>query len=141
MAFEADIIVSTVDGLALVVEAKVALPDLQQAEQQLKDYMVQMQCPVGMLVTPERLWLYRDSYLSRASQSVELVGEFDAREVWRDAPPLEGVQFEAFVQRWLEQLGQQPMQRMPKNLREALQEYVLPAVRGGEIRAAHPRYL
>ncbi|HXB68418.1 MAG TPA: hypothetical protein VNY05_09250 [Candidatus Acidoferrales bacterium] len=140
MAFQADIIVTTPDGVLLVVEAKVTQPNLERAEEQLKQYMVGMQCPVGLLITPERMWLYRDSYTSRSPQSVQRVGEFDLESLWQQPPPSQGESFERFVQQWLENLAAQPIEQLPNPLQEALREYVLPAVTSGDVRAAHPRY-
>jgi len=43
MAFQPDIIITTRDGVSLVVEAKVNLPNLECSEEDLKQYMVSMQ--------------------------------------------------------------------------------------------------
>ena len=82
MAFQPDILITTRDGVTLVVEANVALPNLECAEEDLKQYMVSMQCPTGILITPSRMWLYRDSYATRSPQSIR-VGEFSLARVWR----------------------------------------------------------
>jgi hypothetical protein len=140
MAFQPDIIITTPDGIALVVEAKVTVPNLQRTEEDLKRYMVGMSCPIGLLITPERMWLYRDSYTTRSPQSIHRVGEFDLKPLWRQAPPSQAAPFELFVQQWLEDLNTQSTKELPIELREALREYVLPAVTSGEVRAAHPRY-
>jgi hypothetical protein len=140
MAFAPDILITAPEGVSLVVEAKVALPDLERTEEQLKRYMIGMQCEVGLLITPDRIWLYRDSFTARSPQSIQRVGEFDPRPLWPQPPPSEALSFERFVQRWLEDLPNQTAAEAPSALREALEEYVLPAVRGGDVRAAHPRY-
>ena len=142
MAFEPDILVTTPGEpqVTLVVEAKTHVPDLEHVEAGLKQYMVGMQCPVGVLITPEHLWLYRDFYTSRAPDSVRRVGDYDLTTVWRQLPPAQESQFEAFVQNWLEDLARAPLSRLPKDLRDALREYIIPAIAGGDIRAAHPRY-
>ena len=139
MAFQPDIIVTTPDGVSLVVEAKVTLPNLERTEEGLKQYMVGMQCPVGLLITPERMWLYRDSYTSRSPESVEFVGEFNLESLWQQ-PPQSQRAFEMFVQQWLENLAGQLNSELPNPLREALGEDVLPAVTSGDVPAAHPRY-
>lgn len=141
MAFQPDIIVTTPDGITLVAEAKVYLPNLERTEEELKQYMVGMQCPIGLLITPERMWIYRDSYTTRSPQSVQRVGEFNVRPLWRQPPPSEAAGFEVFVQRWLEDLASEPAGQAPKELRVALQDYVLPALADGDVRAAHPRYV
>src|SRR5437762_1695493 len=107
MTFRPDIVINTPEGTTLVVEVKMHLPNLRGTEDGLKRYMVGMQCPVGLLVTPERIWLYRDSYSSRTPESVELVGVFDAKSLWRQPPPLDEVRFEVFVQDWLRDLTEQ----------------------------------
>jgi hypothetical protein len=140
MAFQADIIITTSDRIELVVEAKVTLANLEQTEEELKQYMVGMQCPLGLLITPERMWLYRDFYTSRSPESVQRIGEFNVKSMWRQPPPSQGTQFEIFVQQWLEGLAYQPTKELPSALREALREYILPAIRSGEVRAGHPRY-
>jgi DNA anti-recombination protein RmuC len=40
MAFQPDIIVTTPNGVLLVVEAKVTQPNLERAEEQLKQYVL-----------------------------------------------------------------------------------------------------
>jgi len=140
MAFQPDILISTPDGITLVVEAKVTLPNLEATEEQLKQYMVSMQCPIGLLITPKFMRLYKDSYTTRSTRSVQRVGVFDLAELWREPPPSQGARFEMFVQQWLEDLPKQPAKEVPDELREALREYILPAVTSGEVRAAHPRY-
>ena len=61
MAFEPDIIITTPDGRLMVIEAKVTMNDLPRTEEALKRYMVGMQYPFGLLITPEKGWVYRDS--------------------------------------------------------------------------------
>jgi hypothetical protein len=142
MPFQPDILVTSADeprGVTLVIEAKVNLPDLERTEAQLKQYMVHMQCPIGMLITPERMWLYRDSYSTRAPDSIKRVGEYNIKSLWREPPPTEGTLFEVFVQHRLEDLAKTPAQGLPGDLREALREYILPAIATGDVRAAHPR--
>ena len=140
MAFQPDIIITTPDGIILVIEAKVYVSNLERTEEDLKQYMFGMQCPVGLLITPERMWLYRDSYTTRSPQSVQRVGEFDPKPLWQQPPPSQGAAFEMFVQQWLEDIGKLPGRDLPNELREAIREYVLPAVTAGDVRAAHPRY-
>jgi hypothetical protein len=140
MAFQPDILITTPEGMALVVETKVTLTDLKRTEQDIKEYMVRMSCPIGLLITPERMWLYRDSYTTRSPESVLRIGEFNAKPLWQEPLPLTNEAFELFVQKWLEDLAGRPTDELPQKLREALRDHILPAVVGGEVRAAHPRY-
>jgi hypothetical protein len=94
MAFEPDIIVTGPDGPIMVIEAKVALKDLPRTEEALKRYMVAMQYPFGLLITPEQGWVYRDSYSSLSPTSVERVEAFDSAIIWRQTPPREPLEFE-----------------------------------------------
>lgn len=148
MPFEPDVIVTASEGLgvSLVVEVKLSLANKSQAEEQLKRYMVSMRCPVGLLITPERLWIYNDSYSAPGLGSVELVGEFPLfglRVVQLDADAFpRGPEFalERAVQRWLEGLStESERQKLPPDLREAVEEYVVPALNEGQVRAAGPR--
>jgi hypothetical protein len=141
MPFEPDIVVTIPgeSGVTLVVDAKTALPDLKETELGLKRYMYLLQCPTGLLVTPDRMWVYQDLYTSRSPESVALVGDFNLKPVWENPPPTQETGFETFVQHWLEDLPGQPAEHLPKDLRNAVREYILPAVVHGEVRAAHPR--
>ena len=139
MAFEPDIIINTPDGRVMVIEAKVALHDQPRTEEALKRYMVGMQYPFGLLITPEKGWLYRDSYSSLSPASVRQVEEFDSARMWHQNPPRKGREFEAFVQQWIENLADFPAESLPPELKDVVQAYVLPAIAAGEVRAAHPR--
>ena len=139
MAFEPDIIVTTPDNRIMVIEAKVAMNDLARTEEALKRYMVAMQYPFGLLITPERGWVYRDSYANLSPASVQRVEEFDSTPIWRENPPRSPRDFEAFVQRWIEDLADFPTQSLSPQFKDIVQGYVLPAIAAGEVRAAHPR--
>ena len=139
MAFEPDIIITTPDGRIMVIEAKVSMNDLPHTEEALKRYMVAMQYPFGLLITPEKGWVYRDSYSSVSPTSVRQVEVFDSTPIWRQNPPREPLEFEAFVQRWIEELGDFPTQSLPPQFKDIVQSYVLPAIAAGEVKAAHPR--
>ena len=123
----------------MVIEAKVTINDLPLTEEALKRYMIGMQYPFGLLITPEKGWVYRDSYSSLSTASVEQVEEFDSSRIWRQNPPGRELEFEAFVQQWIEDLTDFPTESLPPQLKEIVQGYVLPAIAGGEVRAAHPR--
>ncbi|MGA3242545.1 MAG: hypothetical protein ABSG03_40395 [Bryobacteraceae bacterium] len=140
LAFQPDIIVTGPDGVMLVVEAKASLPNIELSEERLKRYMSGMQCPTGVLITPEHIWVYRDLYTTRTPQSIQRVGDFDTKGLWQQSPPAEAALFEVFVQQWLQRLAQQPAQALPPDISGTFREYVVPAVMNGEVPAAHPRY-
>src|SRR5438067_12824722 len=135
MPFQPDIIVTGPDGVMLVLEVKTSLPNLRSSEEQLKQYMVGMQCPIGVLITPEHMWVYRDLYTSRTPDSIQRIGEFETKYLWRQPPPTDATAFESFVQQWLERLAHQHTEDLPRNVSEALSEYVVPAVTNGDVRA------
>jgi hypothetical protein len=139
MAFQPDILISTPDGRVMVIEAKVTMNDLPRTEGELKRYMVAMQYPFGLLITPEKGWVYRDSHFNFSPASIKQVEEFDSTRIWRQNPPREGLEFEAFVQQWIEDLADFPTESLPPQLKNIVQGYVLPAIAGGEVKAAHPR--
>jgi hypothetical protein len=152
MPFDPDILVASRDGtrIALVVEVKLAIRDLAATERQLKLYMVRNRCSTGMLVTPETVRIYRDTFTSYDEGSVERVGEFpaagildaDAASSLRSIPEPQRrmLQMEDAVQAWLEGLtGESAVAALPDRLREAVEEHVVPALEQGEVRAAGPR--
>ena len=55
MAFQPDILITTPAGRIMVIEAKVTINDLPGTEEALKRYMVGMQYPFGLLITPARV--------------------------------------------------------------------------------------
>ena len=139
MAFQPDIFINTPAGRVMVVDAKVDVHDFRSTEEALKRYMVDMQYRFGLLVTPEKVRVYRDSYSSLSPASVQRVEEFDGTRLWRQSPPPRGPEFEAFVQQWIENLVDFPTDSLPPQFKDIVQVYVLPALAAGEVRAAHPR--
>jgi len=100
-----------------------------------------MRCPIGLLITPEHMWLYQDFYTADSAGSVQRVGECSVAKLWHRKPPAQGAAFETFVQQWLEDLVAEHANReLSGELNEALGEYILPAVATGDMRAAHVRY-
>lgn len=144
-----DLIVAPRGGspVLLAVETKADHPAgkaLEAAEARLKHYMASHRCHTGLLVTPETLWVYRDTFRDRSPDSIQRVGEFAMTDVPMIAhfaartphrPPER--EFEAAVQRWLEELTHEATAaHLPSPLREAVEDHVVPALLGGEVRAA-----
>jgi hypothetical protein len=146
MPAQADIIVSSPDSteVKLVVEAKLQSFELQKTEPQFKNFMLQLRCPLGLLVSPQRLRVYQDRFTSDSENSIELVGDFDITGLIRFQPPSTGapVAFEKAVQSWLEndlsRVASQNQVKDPKLL-EIINHYILPAVETGVVRATGPR--
>jgi hypothetical protein len=131
--------------VSLVVEVKQSFADLAAAEAQLKRYMFGTRCPLGMLVSAATMRLYRDSFAAYSPDSIELVGEFSMLGVLPEvkaAPATErAVRLEEAVQTWLEGLASAAARtRLPRELRDAIEEHVLPVLAAGEVRAAGPRW-
>ena len=145
MSFQPDIIVTgaEISEISLVAEVKTNLGDIEASKLQLKTFMAGMRCPVGLLVTPERLWLFRDRYLSSSEDSIAEVGEFDVKSVLRFKPrpgSADSLAFEQLVQSWLEGLAiESSLCELPPALRRAAQLDILPALSQGTVRAGHPR--
>ena len=157
MPFAPDIVVMGEDTprMLLVVEAKLAPRIRDEDEHRLKSYMLHMRCPTGLLITPDTIEVFRDTYTSHSENSVERVGAFAAPKTWdifrvphhgstakgpRDATL--GFRFEEAVKFWLEQLGASPsayLKEFPKETREALADYVVPALTEGVLRSGGPR--
>jgi hypothetical protein len=107
-----DIIVTSPDGEYLMI-VEVKLNDVreqgQYAMNQLKRYMIELGCSLGLLVAGERVIVLRDSFDDSQGSSIRVVGEArlpnyllpPVDEQWRGNPYLE---FESQVQRWLEKL-------------------------------------
>jgi hypothetical protein len=141
---QADIIVSSPDSteVKLVVEAKLRLPSSIESESQLKRFMLQLGCQLGLLVSLDRMRVYRDRLTSYSDDSIELVGDFDTKEFFtlRGSETVDEIAFENAIQNWLEHLSSSGIGRVknPK-AREVVDHYILPAVESGIIRAAGPR--
>jgi hypothetical protein len=124
----------------LIIEAK-AHGQLAEAEPQLKRYLWKMSCPLGMLVSPQKIVLLRNRFTGYSDDSIERVGEYPSPESWRSVEGLPtGFDFEAFVYAWLEKMKRsgQPRDVSP-DAASALSELVLPSLTQGEIHAAGPR--
>jgi hypothetical protein len=145
MPAQADIIVSSPDSteVKLVVEAKLQTPNLAETERQLKNFMLQLRCPLGLLISPKRLWVYLDRFTSYSEDSIERLGEFNIEGLikLRSSASGGGVAFENAVQNWLEHLSSSTTrgQVSDPKLREVINHYILPAVETGIVRAAGPR--
>lgn len=146
MPFGPDIIVTDPETSAvlLVAEAKTSERNVGASESALKRYMAGMRCPVGILVTPKHLRLYRDQYLGTSEDSIARVAEFDTKDalkfkISKDDRGSE-YQFVQLIQAWLEGLDSEAgLRELPADLRDAAQLYIFPAVSQGVVRARRPR--
>jgi hypothetical protein len=143
MSAHADIIVSSNDSteVKLVVEAKLRMANLLDTERQLRRFMLQVSCPLGLLVTPDHLWVYLDRFTSYSEESIERIGDFDIKELISFAAGASEAAFENAVQDWLENLSVTNTRERIKDekLLDVVRHYILPAVETGVVRAAGPR--
>lgn len=157
MPFSPDIIVTEEDTprILLIVEAKLSSPSRPEYESQLKSYMLHMRCPTGLFVTPDAILVYRDTYTAHSEKSVERAGPFPAPKTWTvfkvphhgsELPSARDThmeaRFEETVKSWLEQVRNSPsdyLKEFPKETRDALTDYVVPALSQGVIRGSGPR--
>jgi len=123
----------------LIVEAKVR-ESVSESEPQLRHYMWEMSCPVGLLVSPRTIVLYRNLFTGYSDDSIEKVGTFQAPSGWSVYEgPNAGIEFESRVQSWLEGLKNERTSELTSEAADAFAEFVIPYLLQGEVRAAGPR--
>lgn len=128
----------------LVVEAKLQPDKARDAQRPLKEYMVSVNCPTGLLMSIRTVWIFRNEFTSRKEDSVNLVGEYvnDIMEfnMFREGDSRSEREFEALVRSWLEQMARdREVHASSSGLRQDLMSFVIPTLSVGEIRAAVPR--
>jgi hypothetical protein len=144
MAFTPDVIVTTDYSpatIALVAEAKGATANIEEAALQLKEYMLQMGCPVGIIFTPHVLRIYKYRFLGRTRDPIELVGDFPPGELLEAREPRGGAEslVASTLVGWLEELAYEGQVAVSDpRLKSAINEHILPAVSGGRVSIVHP---
>jgi hypothetical protein len=138
MAFAADVVVMdpNVPEIRLVAEIKQSIVNLVEAEQQLKSYMLDRKCSIGLLVTPDHVRLYHDTFENFTPASVELVGEYPTSELLElDKPPSDEHSLEVAVREWLERLASGWPSALPsaEKLRVPVLQYIVPEVAEGRV--------
>jgi len=127
--------------IVLVAEAKEATGNLDEAALPLKHYMLQMSCPVGIIFTPQVLRIYKNRFLGRSEDSIQMVGDFPSSELFKSRQPAAGVEsaLKSALIQWLDELAATGQVRVnDPRLKLAIGEYILPAVSGGFVSIAHP---
>ena len=144
MPFTPDVIVTTdysPGTIALVAEAKGAMANLDEAAGQLKEYMLLMGCPVGIIFTPQVLRIYKYRFLGRTQDPIETVGDFPSGELLETREPDAGPEsaVESNLVGWLDELAHTGEAAVSdQRLKSAISEYILPAVSGGRVSVVHP---
>lgn len=155
MTFEPDIIVKESDSneISIVFEAKLFLEDKRSedaAAGQLREYMSAMNIPVGVLVSPNRLIVFSDSYNGTGADSIEKVGEvslgsqFSSYAFVPRLPPGVAMKrsfaFEKAFQSWIEEIAiSRDLSEYHEELRSILSKYILPYIETGTVRAGFHR--
>ncbi len=78
MASFPDIIVTSTDSprVLIAVETKIAQKPTENSIQQLRHYMAKMSCPVGLLVLPEELYIFRNRYTGTDEKNIDEIGHY-----------------------------------------------------------------
>ena len=144
MAFIPDVIVTTDYSpatIALVAEARGATTRLDEAAIPLKQYMLRMGCPVGIIFTPQVLRIYKDQFRGRTEDSIELVGDFPSGELIKARQPVAAAEsaIESALVAWLDELAHTGrVEASDLQLKSAIDEHILPAISGGRVSIVHP---
>ncbi|MDP8982341.1 MAG: hypothetical protein M3O35_17320 [Acidobacteriota bacterium] len=140
-----DIVVTKPDSpeVLLAIEVNADIAGAYAAEAEIKDYMIRQSCPIGMLVTPENTFFFRNRYTGYESETVLKIGQCNTSELLDPRPekgPLPEAHLVRGIEQWLERLRAGSRRSWPPSAFEAIESYVLPVVTGGVIRAAGPRW-
>jgi hypothetical protein len=145
MAFIPDVIVTTDYSpatIALVAEVKGVAASLDEAALPLKQYMLRMSCPVGIILTPQVLRIYKDRFLARTVDSIVLVGDFPSGELLKARKPVTELAIESALFEWLEEVAETGQARVRDvHLKSVIDEHILPSISGGRVSVVHPRRL
>jgi hypothetical protein len=124
------------DGLALVAQVKTSGEGLEDAKKQLRHYMLAARCPVGLLVTPERTLILRDTLEDYSEGSISVVGDYPTGALLRlDVVPTGERDLEQAVVSWLRSLIANWPAMVPTapDAREPVAEYVVPNIADGRV--------
>jgi hypothetical protein len=128
--------------IKLVVEAKLRAETIHDIETQLKRYMLAMSCPVGLLVTPNEVSIYKDTYVNRTESSIERLGPYRVPPDWivaRAAKTASPLEFEKAVGEWLERVTRsEALRGFPAPAIDAFESLVVPALADGLIQGSGP---
>ena len=143
MQFHPDIIVTGKDSpeVLLAVEARTNENEGAHVVSSMKNYLLRMSCPFGLLVFPRHIWIYRNSFSGGADETVKEIGRFPfALPGWNDAKFANAIEFEHSVQSWLEGVANKgELREGTRDLQSAFESHIIPILVSGNIRAAGPR--
>jgi hypothetical protein len=118
--------------LRLIVEIKGGDFDRAATNYQLESYMRGSNCPLGLVITPERSWLLRDTY--EAGNSIREVADYDTATLLGVAEvPQDERELEELVGRWLDGLTSGSAAGLAQEVRADVARYLLPEVTEGRV--------
>lgn len=89
-------------------------------------------CPLGLVITPERSWLLRDTYES--VDAIREVAEYDtATLLGVSEVPNDELELEELVGRWLDGLTSGSAAGLAQEVRADVSRYLLPEVTEGRV--------
>lgn len=148
MSFVPDILVVSPDEQTTHLLVEVGASSDGAREKALKHQMIRMRAPTGLVVTPQWITVYRDTFKSYSEDSIAQVGlvstsEVEPLQAFSSGARAAGPAFEDAVQEWLVQLKYRLREGYLRgsDLKPVFREHVLPALRSGQVRAAGPRVL
>lgn len=146
MQFQPDILVAAPGDsrVLLIVEAKLQPARSGDLSSALKQYMLSMRVPTGLLVTRDSVSILRDTFEGESESSIREVAEVPTRTIPELQPSLaraelSGAEFEDAVQSWLVQLRNRLVHGYARGTDPIFAEHIMPALAAGEIRAGGPR--
>jgi hypothetical protein len=144
--FVPDILVTSSEtpGVLVAVEARTNEAEFRRIADEIRQYLFRMSSPVGLIVFPDRLWVFHNKYSGTDDSTIEQLGPYElSRNVWKNAgvaPNTRPELFEASVQVWLEHLAAtHDLKDIAPDLGAVLERHVFPALSLGVVRAAGPR--
>lgn len=126
----------------LVVEVKRQVGDPGWTTAQVAHFMRRLNASLGLVVSPERMWVLRDLYLSDDPGDVRVLGEenLDPSDWPGRDPNQTSAEFEDTVRRWLQDLattGSSVWGPSP-NRHPILLDWVLPMLRHARVQSSRP---
>lgn len=135
-----DIVVTKADlpEIVLAIEIKSSSVSPQFAAAQIKEYMARQSCPLGMLVTPDDIFFFRNPFTGYEVETIQSGGECRTQELLGVIPATEP-ELELRVEQWLESLPGSGTHTWPPSASEAIESLIVPSVIEGVVRATRPR--
>ncbi|MBX3467337.1 MAG: hypothetical protein KF878_10640 [Planctomycetes bacterium] len=145
MSAEADVLVLAPDlpKVALIAEVRTPPDDrgeLSEERQDLRARMLRNKAAVGLMVTPDRTWVYHDTYAD-SDEPIELVDEFPtALLLGLTEPPASERELVRSLVHWLRRLTTGSPAALPSaaSVRNRLARHLLPAMAEGRVQTTGP---